>query len=479
MRRWMVAGCFILLWSHMVWAQSSPRPILIKPKIDSKFRLRSGAISVDEMKRVVFHSEQEKSEYVQNLDSQEVEFEDVVEFHGDLVSIGDQAAIAQTEDPLVVNQWSIFPTRIGDQYQASDIDVLRAHTLVTGSSHVVIYVIDSGIAPPDLEPDLNGRVTSYFNAFSPGAFPVDENNHGTHVSSIAAARGDNGVGILGIASGNIQLAVARFLNAQNKGDTQSVLSALQWAEADMAARRAADPQVKFIFNFSFGGRDYSSFLENQLNRLAAYRPIFVSSAGNENGDNDQQYYYPCQMRIPYNLCVGATDEFDRRASFSSYGAHSVHLFAPGRQIYGVIRGTMNGNTYQSRYGRLDGTSQAVPHVVGTAALAWSANLLLGAQDIQNIMVQSVDRIPGLQNLSIGGGRVNAYRAVLMAMGRDPSEADRIFGASAESAQAKAGCSLSVRESAASIPASITLGLGLFIFLIGVLRRRYRRCSINS
>jgi subtilisin family serine protease len=157
--------------------------------------------------------------------------------------------------------------------------------------------------------------------------------------------------------------------------------------------------------------------------------------------------------------VGATDQVDKRAGFSGYGPKTVHLFAPGTKILGAVPGTMIGEEYKSRYEQKDGTSQAVPHVAGVAALIWSVNPELSTAEVKDILIRSVDRLPGGENESVGGGRLNAYRAVLIANGQDPHQADR--GLAVEDDEGGGGCNLKVRGP----HGASSLGLLLFALIL--------------
>jgi hypothetical protein len=108
---------------------------------------------------------------------------------------------------------------------------------------------------------------------------------------------------------------------------------------------------------------------------------------------------------PEVISVAATDQSDRKASFSNFGS-TVDVSAPGVNIWSSIR---NGN-----HGFLAGTSMAAPHVAGLAALIWSRNETLSAAQVRSIIEDNCDNIdarnPGFAG-KLGSGRINAYRSL--------------------------------------------------------------------
>jgi len=416
-----------------------------------------------------FENAKDAREFSEDLDPEVHEWEPVVTFSADDVQIGSPLAPPSGPmiDPLNGNQWSLFSGHGGiDSFGTVDIDAERAWAITTGSPNIVVYVMDSGIDTRD--PDLAGRVTSGFDAYNPGQNPIDQAGHGTHVASILGAIGGNNYGITGVVPGGLEIADGRFLNAQNQGDSDSALRVIRWMEEDMRRRREINPNVKFLGSNSWGGDVKSDFLEQAMQRLAAYEYLPITSAGNHGGNNDNRDYYPCNFQLVANTCVAASDRLDLKSSFSGFGAASVHLMAPGDQIYAIVPGSGSQGSYQSRYESKRGTSQAVPHVTGVAALIWAANPNLTASDVRQVLVQSVDRIPGAENFVLSGGRLNAYRAVLMATGQDPSAANRKLNATTNDG---GGCSLNAEEVQSSPNFALVIVFVMSLILLAILRFR--------
>jgi thermitase len=133
----------------------------------------------------------------------------------------------------------------------------------------------------------------------------------------------------------------------------------------------------------------------------------VAAAGNDGVDNDtsSRKSYPAALDNDNLISVAASDQSDRMAFFSNYGAKTTHLAAPG---VGIVS-TVPGNSYKSA----DGTSMAAPHVAGAAALIWSRNPSMTYKQVKDILLQSVDVMPAFQGKTVTGGRLNVSKALRM------------------------------------------------------------------
>ncbi len=227
----------------------------------------------------------------------------------------------------------------------ADIDAPEAWDVTAGSSDVVVAVIDSGvdINHPDLQPNiwtnpgetpgngLDDDGNGYIDDVNGWDFYVNDNDprdahgHGTHVAGTVAAAGDNGIGVTGV-SWSAKIMALRFMDAWGSGTTADAISAIEYASA-----MGAD-----IINNSWGGSGYNQSLKDAIEASGA---LVVCAAGNDGWNTDTFIpHYPSGYASANIISVAASDQNDNRASFSNYGPFSVHVAAPGTNIYSTAPG---------------------------------------------------------------------------------------------------------------------------------------------
>ncbi len=228
----------------------------------------------------------------------------------------------------------------------ADIDAPEAWDVTTGSSNIVIAVIDSGVAynHPDLidniwrntgetncsdgiDNDSNGYIDDCYgwDFIDNDGYPEDYESHGTHVAGTIAAKGNNATGITGVMW-TAKIMPIRFLGVSGSGDTANAAAAILYA-VNNGAR---------VINASWGGGGYSQTLYNAIDYARSKNALFVTASGNETNNNDISPSYPASYNLSNIISVAATDNKDSLAYFSNYGANSVHLAAPGVSIYSSI-----------------------------------------------------------------------------------------------------------------------------------------------
>lgn len=468
MRFWR-SGCLAVLILFSAFSSSlNAFEIIVRKESTSRHSLR---INTDRKQAhskfevLKFNSEEEFLEAKKELQEAQIEWEENHIFkadaisHADVVSKSIEANLIEL-DPIIRKQWSLYNPSISNTFRfyGGDIDWLRARQLSDGKGR--LYIVDSGVDKK--HPEFEGKFVAAFDATQPGQYPTDKSGHGTHVSSIIAAS-ENGIGIVGVAPGSeVEMIDVRMLRADNKGTTEDALRAFEFVRNDSRAYFESFPDGFAVVNNSWGGPHFSSSLLEAMNDASHPRLLFVTSAGNEASNNDENGYWPCGYNIPNNICVAASDYSDYKTSFSNYGRLTVDILAPGLHIMGAVPGSPHN------YKDLSGTSQAAPHVAGAALLVWGANPNLNAAEVKEILLASVDRLPGAEKEVLSAGRLNVYRAVLMAMRHDPSLADREFSSQYESETG--GCHLQMNKANPWSLGLIFISIALCLFIY---RWRYR------
>jgi subtilisin family serine protease len=314
---------------------------------------------------------------------------------------------AAPNDPMFSSLWGL-----GD---GAGIGAQRAWNVSTGSSDVVVAVIDTGVdyTHPDLrdnmwsnpgevpgngiDDDANGYVDDVHginamqNAARPGD-PQDENGHGTHVAGTIGAVGQNGQGVVGVNQ-RVKIMALRFLGAAGAGSLSDAITAIDY----MLAMKSRGIDVR-VANNSWGGSGYAAALADAIQRTEEAGIVFVAAAGNEGVDNDVEPSYPANFEIANVVSVAALDEWGNLAGFSNYGATTVDIAAPGVDIYSTFP--------RDRYVKLSGTSMATPHVVGALALLFAAEPNLSyAQALERLYGAGLER----SSLYDGGRRTPLVR----------------------------------------------------------------------
>lgn len=300
-------------------------------------------------------------------------------------------AADSTADPLFSYQWSL---RNDGSYidpdgtaLGADIDAVDAWTLSRGDG-AIVAIADTGVEREHV--DLAGAVRAGWDYVDEDESPDDDNGHGTHIAGVVAAREANGVGIAGIAPA-AGLIAQRILDENGEGDTAREVQAFQ--DAVVAGAK--------VVNASFGSTYYSEAERQTI--TANPDALFVVAAGNSGTDIDRFPRYPCSLRLSNLICVGASTAADTKASFSNYGAGTVDLFAPGKDIASTWRA--------GGYALYSGTSMAAPAVAATAALIVASHPKLTPAEIKTAILEGVDRPGALAGMSVSGGRLNARGAL--------------------------------------------------------------------
>jgi len=330
-----------------------------------------------------------------------------------------QAHSVIPNDPMFNVLWNLHNTGETDGTVDADIDAPETWQIATGSGDVLVAVIDTGVdyRHPDLtanmwvnEAEFNGRsgVDDDGNGYVDDIYgydfcnydgdPIDDHGHGSHVSGIIGAVGNNSVGVVGVCW-NVKIMGVKFLDEEGSGWTSGAIASVQYAIL-MGAK---------VMNNSWGGGAYDMALEDTIRAAGDAGMLFVASCGNDNGsNNDDEPQYPSGYDLPNVIAVLSTDNDDQLSNHSNYGPTFVDIGAPGGdpdcEIYSCYR---NGGYY---YGY--GTSMAAPHVTGACALIWSVSPSLPHTEVKDIILRTADPLTSLAGRCVSGGRLNLYSAII-------------------------------------------------------------------
>ena len=307
--------------------------------------------------------------------------------------------------------------RWSEQWNMVKVSAPAAWDVLTDCNDVVVAIVDTGIdfTHPDLIPNLWTDPTDGSHGFSsiggvvtPGG--ADDFGHGTHVAGIIGARGNDGIGVAGEAW-RIQLLSAKFLDQYGSGYISDAVLAF----SQLVALRQRGVNVRVTNNSWVYSGDPSQALEDAMAQATAAGMLHVCGAGNAGLDNDFTPYYPASDPSHGILSVGATDQSDLPANFTSYGTATVDLFAPGVSILSTVPTSTCTYCDPSGYALLSGTSMATPHVSGAAAALFHRNPALTPEQARNILLDrsSVDLLTStwVQLSSTTHARMNLAKTV--------------------------------------------------------------------
>ncbi|MFN8475887.1 MAG: S8 family serine peptidase [Anaerolineae bacterium] len=312
-----------------------------------------------------------------------------------IATIGDSqpAGPLLTADELRTAQQTTNDPKLSSQYHIAKMNVPGAWD-VTHGDNVVIGIVDTGA--DFTHPDLSGKfVSGGWDFVNNDNSAQDDQGHGTHVSGIAAAATNNGVGGAGVGY-NAKILPVKALDSNGSGSYSAIANGITWA-TDNGAK---------IINMSLGGSYQSSTLDAATTYAWNHGVVIIAAAGNSNTSSPS---YPAMS--PYVIGIGATDENDQRASFSNYG-QNADVAAPGVNILSTVMG--------GQYQAWNGTSMASPNAAGVAALIAAAHPSWTNSQIRSALETTTDNTNAGAPIPLGYGRINAARAVGSASSQPPT-----------------------------------------------------------
>lgn len=312
-------------------------------------------------------------------------------------ALAQRAALSICEPEFVVETEDVPNDALySDLYAMQRISAESAWAVSTGSSEVVVAVLDTGVdySHPDLEANMwhDGDGNVGYDFYNNDSDPMDDHGHGTHCAGTIGGVGDNGVGVAGV-NWNVSIMAVKFLSSKGSGSTLTAAEGVDYAVQNGAR----------VISASFGGTGFSQVLFDAVSRARDAGVLFVAAAGNSATDTDSTPHYPSGFDLENVVAVAATDQDDNLAYFSNYGATSVDVAAPGVNI----RSTLPGG----RYGYMSGTSMAAPHVAGLAGLYLSVEGASGYEAVKGAVLDGVDVLASLSGAVATGGRIDAYKTL--------------------------------------------------------------------
>ena len=344
------------------------------------------------------------------------------------------------DDPSFSSLWALKNTGQMSGTPGADIKATYAWDITTSGETlagdtIVIAMVDGGIdlGHSDLrlwknrleipfngiDDDENGYIDDYngWNAYNNNAY-ITQNDHGTHVAGIASAKGNNSLGVTGVAYNTYLMPVS----GSGSNEAVAVIS----YDYIYTMRKIYDESngeagaFVVVTNSSFGidgGNPVNYPLWGAIyDSLGSVGILNVASTANRAWDVDVYGDIPTSMTNESIVAVTNSTNTDGLNPQAAWGATSIDLAAPGTNI----NSTRLGNTY----GYKSGTSMSSPHVSGSIALMYAAadaatldlyrnDPVLVSQKFKRYLIASVDTIQALVGNTVSGGRLNLQRALEM------------------------------------------------------------------
>lgn len=301
-------------------------------------------------------------------------------------------------DPGAASQWHHTPIRSQTAWDRCQ-----------GSTSVILAIMDTGIAAS--LSDFSGRLLPGYDFINNDTNPNDDNGHGTAVTAIAAATGNNGAGVAGI-DWRCRILPVKVLDSAGFGQTSKWIPAL-----DYAVQAGAD-----VVNLSAGGDNSEAKgpLTEAIDRAITAGVIFITITHNDFGG----IRYPGSL--PQCITVGATRLNGSHAPYSNFGPE-IDLVAPGGDPNDGDPGKIASLNRNGTTGRFTGTSFAAPQVAGTAALIRALRPDIRQTEMENILCAAAidqsggpDDTPGF-DIYYGHGRLDIPNALTLATARPALE----------------------------------------------------------
>ncbi|WP_394188547.1 S8 family serine peptidase [Paenisporosarcina quisquiliarum] len=308
---------------------------------------------------LITFNDQISEEVIEQVDGEiNIEFDDIAVA---AVSVSEKGIQELKKDPSIKRIEKDLVIKSNSQvldWGIQSINITKTwQTGYTGKG-VKVAVIDSGISShEDLVIAGGVSFVDYTNSYQ------DDNGHGTHVAGIISAS-DNGYGVKGVASG-VELYAVKTMDEKGSAYLSNVIAGVNWAIQNQMD----------IINLSLSTQSESPAFKDIVDKAYDEGILLVAAAGNDGTKSGDTVDFPA--RYPSVIAVGAIDQNNRFASFSSTGP-DVEVVAPGVAVL---------STYlNNSYARLNGTSMATPFVSGYLALLKQAYPSLSNYQLRSLLI---------------------------------------------------------------------------------------------
>jgi len=342
-------------------------------------------------------------------------------------------------DQYFEDQWALHNTGQTGGLADADIDAPEAWDITTGGltalgDTIIIAIVDDGfdldhgdieywknwheIPGNGIDDDTNGYVDDYhgWNSWTHSGNLIMR-DHGTHVTGIAAAKGNNDMGVAGVNWNTKVLPIV------GSATVESIVVEAYGYVYEMRARYNETDGAEGAFivssNASFGvnqgqPEDYPIW-GAMYDSLGMIGVLSAGATANATWNIDEVGDVPTAFESPYLISVTNTTHNDEKNPGAAYGPTTIDLGAPGTSIYSTRQ--------NDSYGNKTGTSMASPHVAGAVALMYAAadSTFMEAyhQDpsnyallIKDYIMEGTDPIPSLEDITVTGGRLNIYNSIM-------------------------------------------------------------------
>lgn len=400
--------------------------------------------------------------------------ENVVSSAADVAALSSTAYWQSFSGAQTLQSWSIAsPYNVNNRPVVAIVDtgLDPSHNIFVQTQ--ALWTNPGEIPNNGVDDDFNGYVddVSGWNFINNTKTFTDDEGHGTHVAGIVVGTG------LDIFSNSldysqVRLMPLKFLDSTGAGSTANAVRAIYYAVNNGAK----------VINCSWGGGSYSQSLHEALTYAYTHEVLVVTAAGNNASNNDAIPMYPANYDVPSLISVAATYDSDTLASFSNYGASSVHVAAPGVYIY---------STYlYNQFAMMSGTSMAAPFVAGIAAMAMREAPSLTGYQIKGLIASSADVLTSKLSGKVSTqARVNEYKliqsakvasATTLAVQPAYSPVYKSERAPASEAGSSAGCGLVQGVSGSAGPlGGGALGFSLMALIPLVVWLAYRMRAVDT